>query len=44
MILGPAAYWILLAHSENHDAGPKSLDRMALGSFALGSIVLLLHG
>lgn len=44
MILGPVAYWVLIAHIMDHDEGAKTLDHVALGSFSLGGIVLLLHG
>jgi hypothetical protein len=43
LILGPVAYWILVAHSEVQDDGAKTLDQVALGTFAVGSLVLLMH-
>lgn len=44
MILIPAAYWILVAHSTDHAEAAKTLDQAAVGSFALGGILLLLDG
>jgi hypothetical protein len=43
MILVPAAYWVLAAHSTEHAESAKTQDQ-AIGSFAIGGILLLLDG